>query len=51
LAQFAIALAGSPWTFAFKYAAIRFASTAFCLLFLSPWFISKLPQQPHNHAQ
>jgi hypothetical protein len=44
LSQFIIALDSS-------LAAIRFAATALCLFFLSPWFISKLPQQPHNHTQ
>jgi hypothetical protein len=51
LAQLAIALAGSTWAIAAKLAAIRFASTAACLVFLSPWFISKFPQQPKKHAQ
>jgi hypothetical protein len=51
LLQFVIALAGSPWAFAAKLAAIRFAMSGVCLFFLSPWFISKLPQQPHDHAQ
>jgi hypothetical protein len=44
LSQFIIALDSS-------LAAIRFAATAFCLFFLSPWFISKLPQQPYNDTQ
>jgi ABC-type iron transport system FetAB permease component len=34
-----------------KLSAIRFAATAVCLFVLAPWFISKLPQQPKNHAQ
>ena len=51
LAQFAIALAGSTWAVAAKLAAIRFGVTAVCLFFLSPWFISKFPQQPQDHTQ
>jgi hypothetical protein len=51
LVQTAIARASSTWLFAAKFAAIRFVATAVCLFFLSPWFISKFPQQPHNHAQ
>lgn len=39
------------FAFAPKLAAIRFVSTALCLFILSPWFISKFPQQPQNHAQ
>jgi hypothetical protein len=51
LLQFVLAPAGSPWALAAKLASLRLAATAFCLFFLSPWFISKLPQQPHDHAQ
>jgi hypothetical protein len=51
LAQFTFARVGSPRAFAARMAAVRFAATAVCLFFLSPWFISKFPQQPHNHAQ
>jgi len=51
LAQFAIALSGEKWTQAVKFSAIRFGSTAFCLFWLSPWFISKFAQQPQEHAQ
>jgi len=51
LVQFVIAQSGSPWTFAVKLSAIRFTATGFCLFFLSPWFISKFPQQPHDRAQ
>jgi hypothetical protein len=50
LAQFAIALSGATWSAAVKLSAIRFAAAAFCLFWLSPWFISKLPQQPQDHA-
>jgi hypothetical protein len=51
LAQFAIALSGATWSAAVKLSAIRFAAAAFCLFWLSPWFISKLPQQPQERAQ
>jgi hypothetical protein len=51
VAQFAIALLIADWSVAVKRSAIRFAVTAFCLFWLSPWFISKLPQQPQEHAQ
>jgi len=44
-------VAGLQFMVAVNLSAIRFAATAFCLFFLSPWFISKLPQQPHDHAQ
>ena len=39
------------FVFAPKLWATRFAATGVCLLFLSPWFISKFPQQPQDHAQ
>jgi len=51
LAQFAIALPGTTWTAAVKLSAVRFAAAAFCLFWLAPWFISKLPQQPQERAQ
>jgi hypothetical protein len=51
LVQFAIALAGAKWNVALRLSAIRFAAAAFCLFWLSPWFISKLPQQPQQRAQ
>ena len=50
LVQFAIALAGAKWSVALKLSAVRFAAAALCLFWLSPWFISKLPQQPQDHA-
>jgi len=43
--------AGLQCVVAVKLWPIRFATTVFCLFFLSPWFISKFPQQPHDHAQ
>jgi hypothetical protein len=51
LVQFATAFSGFTRVAAAKLAVIRLASTAVCLLSLSPWFISKFPQQPHNHTQ
>jgi hypothetical protein len=51
LVQFTIALSGIKWNVAVKLSAIRFAAAAFCLFWLSPWFISKLPQQPQERAQ
>jgi len=51
LAQFALALSGATWSEAVRLSAIRFAVAAFCLFWLSPWFISKLPQQPQERAQ
>jgi hypothetical protein len=51
MAQFAIALLIADWSVAVKRSAIRFAEAAFCLFWLSPWFISKLPQQPQERAQ
>jgi hypothetical protein len=48
--QFAMALSGSKWSVALKLSAVRFVASAFCLFWLSPWFISKLPQQPEDHA-
>jgi hypothetical protein len=50
LAQFAIALSDVKWPVALKLSAVRFGAAAFCLFWLSPWFISKLPQQPQDHA-
>jgi hypothetical protein len=50
LLQFAIALSGAKWSVALKLSGVRFAAAAFCLFWLSPWFISKLPQQPQDHA-
>jgi hypothetical protein len=49
--QFAIAFSGADWSVAVKLCAVRFAAAAFCLFWLSPWFISKLPQQPQERAQ
>lgn len=51
LIQFAITLPGASLGAAAKLAAIRFAVTAICLFWLSPWFISKFPQQPQERAQ
>jgi hypothetical protein len=51
LVQFAIALSGAKWNVAVKLSALRFAAGALCLFWLSPWFISKLPQQPQERAQ
>jgi len=51
LLQFAIAFSGANLSVALKLSAIRFAAAAFCLFWLSPWFISKLPQQPQERAQ
>ena len=48
--QFAIAFSGADWSVAVKLCAVRFAAAAFCLFWLSPWFISKLPQQPQDHT-
>jgi hypothetical protein len=48
LAQWGLVFYGAAWTVALKFSAMRFASTAVCLFFLSPWFISKLPQQPQR---
>ena len=50
LVQFSIAFPGANWSAALKLSAIRFGVSAFCLFWLSPWFISKLPQQPQDHA-
>ena len=44
-------VAGLQLVVAVKLSAIRFGVTAFCLFFLSPWFISKFPQQPQDHTQ
>jgi hypothetical protein len=49
--QFACAAVSATRSVALEVAAIRLGSTVVCLLFLTPWFISKLPQQPHHHAQ
>ncbi len=51
LAQWAIALRGMACTAAAKLSAMRFVSTAFCLFWLSPWFVSKFPRQPREGAQ
>jgi len=51
LMQFAFLLVISTWSIAVRASLVRFGSTAFCLFVLAPWFISKLPQQPHDHAQ
>jgi hypothetical protein len=50
LAQFAISLSGAKWSVALKLSAVRFGAAAFCLFWLSPWFISKFPKQPQDHA-
>jgi hypothetical protein len=50
LVQFAIALSGAKWSVALKLSAVRFGASALCLFWLSPWFISKLPQQPQDQA-
>jgi hypothetical protein len=50
LVELAIALYGAKWPAALKLSAGRFGAAAFCLFWLSPWFISKLPQQPQDHA-
>src|SRR5580704_13857364 len=44
LVQFAVVLSAAEWNVALKLSVIRFAAAAFCLFWLSPWFISKLPQ-------
>jgi hypothetical protein len=51
LVQFAIALSAMELSAAIKLCAVRFTAAAFCLFWLSPWFISKLPQQPQERAQ
>jgi hypothetical protein len=51
LVQFTVALPGVKWSVAVRLSALRFAVAAFCLFWLSPWFISKLPQQPQERAQ
>jgi hypothetical protein len=51
LVQFAVALSEGPWSVACKRSGFRFVEVAFCLFWLSPWFISKLPQQPQQRAQ
>jgi hypothetical protein len=51
VAQFAIALLIADQSVAVNRSAIRFAETAFCLFWLTPWFISKLSQQPQERAQ
>jgi hypothetical protein len=50
LAQLALALPGASWAAALKLAAARFGLTAVCLFWLAPWFISKFPRQPKDHA-
>jgi len=50
LVQFAIALSGATWSAALKLSVVRFGAAALCLFWLAPWFISKLPQQPQDHA-
>ncbi len=50
LVQFSLARRIGNLSIALKLSAIRFAASAFCLFCLSPWFISKLPQQPQDHA-
>jgi hypothetical protein len=50
LVEFALTLRGVNLSVALKLSAIRFGASAFCLFWLSPWFISKLPQQPQDHA-
>jgi hypothetical protein len=50
LLQFAVTLSDAKWSVALKLSAVRFAAAAICLFWLSPWFISKLPQQPQDHA-
>jgi hypothetical protein len=50
LAQFILALSDTAWIGVAKVSAIRFVSTAFCLFWLSPFFISKFPQQPQKRA-
>jgi hypothetical protein len=52
LAQWTVALlfSDAKWPVAFKLSAVRFGASAFCLFWLAPWFISKLPQQPQDHA-
>jgi hypothetical protein len=51
LAQFALTLFDAGLSSALRGAALRFGSTALCLFVLTPWFISKLPQQPQERAQ
>ncbi len=48
LIQFAFALFGAPWTVAAKLAGVRFASTAFCLFWLTPWLIAKFIPPPRS---
>jgi hypothetical protein len=48
--QFALALTTADAIVALKTAAFRFAIAGGSLLLLTPWFISKLPEQPEKHA-
>jgi hypothetical protein len=48
--QFALALRIGNMSVALKLSAIRLGASAFCLFWVTPWFISKLPQQPQDHA-
>jgi uncharacterized membrane protein YfcA len=50
LLNFAVALSRVTWSVAAQQSGVRFAEAAFCLFLLSPWFISKLPQQPQERA-
>ena len=50
LAQAIVALPGAGWAATSKICAMRWGASAFCLFWLSPWFISKLPQQPQQRA-
>jgi hypothetical protein len=51
LAQFVLAPPGFAWGAAARLACIRFASSAFCLFWLSPFLISKFAEQPQERAQ
>jgi hypothetical protein len=51
LMQFALTLITEDASAALKATAFRFVMAAGCLLLLTPWLISKLPQQPHQQAQ
>jgi hypothetical protein len=50
LAQLALTFFALGWSTAIKQSSARFAEAGLCLFCLSPWFISKLPQEPHKHA-
>jgi hypothetical protein len=51
LLQFTFAFLAAGWNAAVNQSSVRFVEAGVCLFWLSPWFISKLPQQPHERAQ